>query len=101
MRGHYVLLAPLEPAREFGARLAWLGMRVDVLLCMNLWRLFLQAVLSAVAAPFPTSEESNYAFHQEGAGYQGEWPLGPCTLIQLFILITTPCVILYICAEGR
>lgn len=63
---------------------------------MNLWQLILQAGLKVVAAPFSTGEESQHAFCQKGAECQGEGPAWSCTLIQLLILITTPCVVLYL-----
>lgn len=57
-----MLLALLEQACRVGARLAWLEMGVDALLCIYLWQLILQAGSKFVAARFSTGEESKHAF---------------------------------------
>ena len=67
-----MLLALFEQACKVGARLAWLRMRVDALVCMYLWQLILQAGLKVVAAPFSIGEESKHGFYQAGAEYKQE-----------------------------
>lgn len=59
-----MLLALFEQACKVGARLAWLGTRVDALLCMYLWQLILQTGIKVVATPFSIGEESKHGFYK-------------------------------------